>query len=146
MLAGLAAIMLLGRQFAALGSGLVAGGGLGLLDWLAIVAVPLAGALCVGRMRDAHAAYRCCLAFTGVTLACTLLAWLGFATGASPGGVGPWDLLPRAFTKSSSTLVWLDPVHRFLVVDTGSLSGADKVVTFLVEALSEVPGSLPGLG
>jgi recombination associated protein RdgC len=56
------------------------------------------------------------------------------------------DLLPRAFTKRSSTLVWLDPVNRFLVVDTGSLSGADKVVTFLVEALSEVPGSRPGLG
>ncbi len=43
LLAGLAAIMLLGRQFAALGSGLVAGGGLGLLDWLAICAVPLVG-------------------------------------------------------------------------------------------------------
>ncbi|MFB0898108.1 MAG: recombination-associated protein RdgC, partial [Polaromonas sp.] len=42
--------------------------------------------------------------------------------------------------------IWLDPVHHFLVVDTGSLSGADKVVTFLIEALSEVPGSLPGLG
>ena len=56
------------------------------------------------------------------------------------------DLLPRAFTKRSNTLVWLDPVRRFLVVDTGSLSGADKVVTFLVEALSEVPGSRPGLG
>lgn len=45
LLAGLAAIMLLGRQFAALGSGLVAGGGLGLLDWLVIVAVPLVGVL-----------------------------------------------------------------------------------------------------
>jgi len=43
LLAGLAAIMLLGRQFAALGSGLVAGGGLGVLDWIAIALVPLAG-------------------------------------------------------------------------------------------------------
>ena len=57
-----------------------------------------------------------------------------------------FDLLPRAFTKRSTTLIWLDPVNHFLVVDTGSLSGADKVVTFLIEALSEVPGSLPGLG
>lgn len=57
-----------------------------------------------------------------------------------------FDLLPRAFTKRSTTLLWLDPVNHFLVVDTGSLSGADKVVTFLIEALSEVPGSLPGLG
>jgi recombination associated protein RdgC len=56
------------------------------------------------------------------------------------------DLLPRAFTKRSSTLLWIDPVRHFLVVDTGSLSGADKIVTYLVEALSEVPGSHPGLG
>lgn len=56
------------------------------------------------------------------------------------------DLLPRAFTKRSSTLLWIDPVHHFLVVDTGSLSGADKIVTYLVEALNDVPGSHPGLG
>ena len=56
------------------------------------------------------------------------------------------DLMPRAFTKRSLTLVWLEPVRRFLVVDPGSLSGADKGVTFLVEALSEMPGSRPGLG
>jgi recombination associated protein RdgC len=55
------------------------------------------------------------------------------------------DLLPRAFTKRSTTLVWLDPVNKFLVVDSGSLTGADKVVTALVEALSEVPGSAPAL-
>lgn len=56
------------------------------------------------------------------------------------------DLLPRAFTKRSSTLLWIDPVHHFLVVDTGSLSGADKIVTYLVEALNEIPGSHAGLG
>ncbi|MEO7547414.1 MAG: recombination-associated protein RdgC, partial [Ramlibacter sp.] len=56
------------------------------------------------------------------------------------------DLLPRAFTKRSATLLWLDPVHRFLVVDAGSLSAADKVVTALVEALAEVPGSHPSIG
>ncbi len=39
----LAAILLLGRQFAGLGSGLVAGGGLGLGDWLVIAAIPFAG-------------------------------------------------------------------------------------------------------
>lgn len=43
LLLGLAAIMLLGRQFAALGSGLVAGGGLGLVDWIIIGAVPVIG-------------------------------------------------------------------------------------------------------
>lgn len=40
---GLAAILLLGRQFAALGSGMVAGGGLGMFDWAAIAAIPIAG-------------------------------------------------------------------------------------------------------
>lgn len=40
---GMVAVFVLGSQFAALGSGMVAGGGLGPLDWLAIAAVPLAG-------------------------------------------------------------------------------------------------------
>lgn len=52
-----------------------------------------------------------------------------------------FELLPRAFTKRSSTLLWLDPANRFLVVDSGSLSGADKIVTALVEALSKVGGA-----
>lgn len=43
LLLGLAAIFVLGQQFAALGSGLVAGGGLGSLDWSLIAAVPLLG-------------------------------------------------------------------------------------------------------
>ena len=40
---GLAAVLLLGQQFAALGSGMVAGGGLALVDWLLLAAVPIAG-------------------------------------------------------------------------------------------------------
>ena len=32
------------------------------------------------------------------------------------------DLLPRAFTKRSSTTLWIDPVNKFLVVDSGSLA------------------------
>lgn len=43
LLLALAAILLLGQQFAGLGSGLVAGGGLGALDWVLIACVPLAG-------------------------------------------------------------------------------------------------------
>jgi cell division transport system permease protein len=45
LMAGLAAILLLGQQFASLGSGLVAGGGLAVADWAMIAAVPLAGVL-----------------------------------------------------------------------------------------------------
>ena len=54
-------------------------------------------------------------------------------------------LLPRAFTKRSSTTLWIDPVNKFLVIDSGSLTGADKVVSQLIEAISEVPGSRPGI-
>jgi cell division transport system permease protein len=45
LLLGIAAALLLGRQFARLGSGMVAGGGLGPIDWALLVAIPLAGAL-----------------------------------------------------------------------------------------------------
>jgi recombination associated protein RdgC len=55
------------------------------------------------------------------------------------------DLLPRAFTKRSTTLLWLDPKARFLVVDSGSLAGADRVVSSLLAALLEVPGAGPAL-
>lgn len=40
---GLAATTLLGRQFARLGSGMVAGGSFGPLDWAALAAIPVAG-------------------------------------------------------------------------------------------------------
>lgn len=40
---GAAAVLLLGRQFSALGSSMVAGGGLDWADWLLLAAVPLAG-------------------------------------------------------------------------------------------------------
>jgi cell division transport system permease protein len=40
---GLVAILLLGKQFAALGSGMIAGGGLRWIDWLLIAAIPLVG-------------------------------------------------------------------------------------------------------
>lgn len=42
---GAGAVWLLGLQFAALGSALVAGGGLAVTDWLVLAAVPLAGVL-----------------------------------------------------------------------------------------------------
>ena len=51
-----------------------------------------------------------------------------------------FELLPRAFAKRSTTLLWLDAANHFLVVDCGSLSGADRIVTALVEALSKVGG------
>jgi recombination associated protein RdgC len=55
------------------------------------------------------------------------------------------DLLPRAFTKRSTTLLWLDAKNRMLVVDAGSLSAADRIVSSLLAALLEVPGAAPSL-
>ncbi|HJZ60391.1 MAG TPA: proton-conducting transporter membrane subunit [Gemmataceae bacterium] len=70
------------------------------LPWLELsVLLPLAGALCVGRVRDADTSSRWCLAFTGLTLACTLLALAGHVTGVSPTGASPWDVLPRLFDR-----------------------------------------------
>ncbi|MCZ8324681.1 MAG: cell division protein [Sphingomonadaceae bacterium] len=40
---GLIAVLLLGRQFAGLGAGLVSGGALGWIDWILLALVPLAG-------------------------------------------------------------------------------------------------------
>ena len=55
------------------------------------------------------------------------------------------DLLPRAFTKRSTTLLWLDPAAKMLVVDAGSLGAADRIVSSFLAALLEVPGAGPGL-
>lgn len=45
LLLGLAAVWVLGEQFAALDSGMVGGGNLGVGDWMLIGAIPLAGAM-----------------------------------------------------------------------------------------------------
>lgn len=55
------------------------------------------------------------------------------------------DLLPRAFSKRSNTLLWLDAKAKMLVVDAGSLSAADRVVSSLLAALLEIPGGGPAL-
>ena len=47
------------------------------------------------------------------------------------------ELLPMAFTKQSSLQVWLAPQERLLMLDTGSTSKADEVISLLVDA---VPG------
>lgn len=53
------------------------------------------------------------------------------------------DLLPRAFTKRGTTMVWIDEVNHMLVVGTGAKAGADKAVTALMELLTSVPGIAP---
>ena len=43
-------------------------------------------------------------------------------------------LLPMAFTKQGSVLVWIDPKERLLVLNAGSQGRADAVMTCLMEA------------
>jgi len=52
------------------------------------------------------------------------------------------DLLPMAFTKQAGTWVWIDIQAGLLVVDTGSQSRADVIVTELVQALPGLSVSL----
>ncbi len=47
-------------------------------------------------------------------------------------------LLPMAFTKQSSVLVWADPKAGFLMTDAGSQGKADEVMTQLVKAIDGV--------
>ncbi|CAN5301114.1 recombination-associated protein RdgC [soil metagenome] len=54
-------------------------------------------------------------------------------------------LLPRAFTKRSAVTLWIDPVNHWLVVDSGSLTGADKVISYLIDTLASIPGACPGI-
>lgn len=47
------------------------------------------------------------------------------------------ELLPKAFTRTSSTQVWIASELGLLMVDAGSANRADEVVTLLIQA---VPG------
>jgi recombination associated protein RdgC len=44
-------------------------------------------------------------------------------------------LLPMAFTKQSSVLVWIDPNAQLLILDAGSQAKADEVMTALIKAV-----------
>lgn len=50
------------------------------------------------------------------------------------------DLMPRAFSKRSHTLVWLDTEQQMLALNTSTSAVSDKVISLLVEALAAVPG------
>lgn len=47
-----------------------------------------------------------------------------------------FELLPRAFSKFSRCVVWLDLENKLLIVGTGSKNVADLVITQLVETLA----------
>lgn len=45
------------------------------------------------------------------------------------------ELLPMAFTKQSSVLIWINRQDQFLLIDAASQARADEVVTLLVQIL-----------
>ena len=45
------------------------------------------------------------------------------------------DLLPKAFTRISNTVVWIDPTERLLVIDASGQTKADEVVAVLLRSL-----------
>jgi recombination associated protein RdgC len=48
------------------------------------------------------------------------------------------DLLPRAFRDETHTLVWIDPVNRWMVVD-GSPTRADDIIEHLKLSVEDLP-------
>ncbi len=49
------------------------------------------------------------------------------------------ELLPRAFSLSSDTRAWIDPVDGWLVVDAASTGRADDLFSLLVKAIDGFP-------
>src|SRR5262249_48127682 len=96
--------------------------------WLeASIAVALAGALCVSRLRDPLRAWRWGLVFTGATFGCTLLACLGFylctAGEVDAGGSLQADLFGRRFLGvdelNAPLLPMVGLLHFLTVLATG---------------------------
>ncbi len=75
------------------------------VPWLELaVAVPLFGAFCLARSRDALSASRWCLGFLGAGLVCAVTAWGGLAGGLTADGTSRFDLLPLLFDRKVFSL------------------------------------------
>ena len=46
------------------------------------------------------------------------------------------SLMPMAFSKESSILVWIDPATNLMVLDAGSQAKADELVTMLIKSFA----------
>ncbi|MDB5352780.1 MAG: NADH:ubiquinone oxidoreductase subunit 4 [Planctomycetota bacterium] len=71
-----------------------------LVPWLELaILITLIGSPIVSRMRDPRRAYRFGMAFTGISFACTFLAWLAFYVGTPPELTQRWSLLYYLFGR-----------------------------------------------
>lgn len=101
------------------------------LPWLELaVAVPLAVAAIVGRMRNPHQAGRWCLALAGAALGCAVLACLGFYLGSESCWGTPPRLADRpvlALDELSAPLVPAVALLHFLAVLATARTKAARV-------------------
>ena len=68
------------------------------LPWLELtIGLALIGSASVAQIREPNRAYRWGLAFTGGSLACSLLAWLGFYAEATQGSLEGYSIQPWLF-------------------------------------------------
>lgn len=49
------------------------------------------------------------------------------------------ELLPRAFSIRRNTLVWIDPVNGWLVIDTSSQAKGEDILTMLIKSIDGLP-------
>jgi len=49
------------------------------------------------------------------------------------------ELLPKAFSVYRDTRVWIDPAHRWLVIDAGASAKADEVLGWLAKSIDPFP-------
>ena len=49
------------------------------------------------------------------------------------------ELIPKAFSIFKDTRVWIDPAHRWLLIDTTSATQADVVIGLLAKSLEAMP-------
>ncbi len=83
------------------------------LPWLELaILVALSGSPLVGRVRDTNRAYAWGVSFTGLALACSFMAWLGYQLGVTEEMLRPWSLQRRVFGR---TVLGLDAVNAPLV-------------------------------
>jgi NADH-quinone oxidoreductase subunit M len=70
------------------------------LPWLELaIAIALIGSPSISRLRDPNRAFRWGLTFTGLSFACTLLAWLAFYLGIPAEQPRPWSVQPYLFGR-----------------------------------------------
>ncbi len=71
------------------------------LPWLELaIFLTLVGSLWVSRQRDPIRAHQWGLGFTGMALACAVLAWLGFQLRVAPESLASWSVQPALFNRS----------------------------------------------